>query len=227
VIPRVLTLALSLAICAPAAAQVLAERPVHRFEASVGGVGLGGAELGSRDADLRGTNIPTNDVTVFSTSTTTGGAPGFDGRVAFWVTRSFAVEAGFVVTRPVVRTRVTGDIEDAEDLTLEEDLDQYFVEASGVFLLDRFAFGERTVPFVSAGAGYLRQLHEGRTFIETGQVYHVGGGIRHWLRLRDMGFLRAAGLRADVRAYFLSNGFALDEGTQSHAAISGAFFVTF
>jgi hypothetical protein len=200
---------------------------MRRFEASVGGLWLGGAELGAGDAELRRNNIPTSEFPLFSAGTRMDAAPGFDGRVAFWLTRALAVEAGFVMTRPVVRTRISDDAEDAEALTVEEDLDQYFVEAAGVLLLDRFRIGDRTIPFVSGGAGYLRQLHEGRVLVETGQVYHLGGGLRHWLRVRDRGFLRAAGLRLDARAYFLANGFVLEEGARPHGSISGALFLTF
>jgi hypothetical protein len=210
-----------------ASAQTAAERAPHRFEASIGGMWLGGGGIGAADAELRRNAIPTTDFPIFGTDTDVHGSPGFDARVAYWLTRSIALEAGFVMTVPVVETRVTGDIEDAGDLTLEEDLDQYFVEASAVLMLDRFHLGSRTVPFVSGGAGYLRQLHEGQTLIETGQVYHVGGGIRHWLRLRDSGFLRAAGLRVDARVYLLANGFAFDDGARPHGAITGALFLTF
>jgi hypothetical protein len=226
---RRITLALLVVASAsvPVGAQTASERPAHRFEVSLGAAWLAGADLGSRDADLRGNAIPTNDFTLFSADTRVEATPGFDGRAAFWLTRSLAAEAGFVVTRPPVRTRVAGDIEDADDLTLEEDLDQYFIEASAVFLLDRFAIGDRAVPFVSGGAGYLRQLHEGRTVIETGQVYHVGGGIRYWLGLGDTGLIRAWGLRADARAYFLANGFSLEDGARPHGAITASLFVTF
>jgi hypothetical protein len=216
-----------LAASPPAMAQATVERPAHRIEASVGALWLSGAELGSGDAALRRNSIPAGEFTLFSADTRVDAAPGFDGRVAFWLTRSLALEAGFVVMRPVVSTRVTGDSEDAEDLTLEENLDQYFIEGSAVLLLERFRLGDRTMPFVSGGAGYVRQLHEGQTLVETGQVYHLGGGIRHWLRVRDRGFLRAAGLRADARAYFLVNGFALEDGARPHGAISGSLFLTF
>ena len=42
--------------------------------------------------------------------------------------------------------------------------------------------GRRLAPFVTGGAGYLRQLHEDRTLAETGQIYYAGGGARYWLR---------------------------------------------
>lgn len=137
------------------------------------------------------------------------------------------VEGGFVFARPSVRTRITSDVEGAEPLTTEERLDQYFVEASAVYFLHALRLGRQTVPFVSAGGGYLRQLHEGRTLVETGQVYHVGGGLRHWLRAGGRGFIRGAGLRVDVRAYVLSNGFRLEDGSRVHGAVSGGAFLTF
>jgi hypothetical protein len=225
---RRLTLAVIVALigCRSATAQTV-DRPLHRFEATVGALGLGGGELQSEDAELRRGGVSTDEFPLFRTATNLEASPGFDGRVAFWLMRWLAVEAGFVVTRPVVRTRVTDDDEGAEDITLDDDLEQYFVEASAVLLLDRFRIGDKTVPFVSGGGGYLRQLHEGRTLVETGQVYHVGGGLRHWLRVRDSGFVRAAGLRVDARAYMLVNGFASDGGVRPHGAISGALFLTF
>jgi hypothetical protein len=216
-----------LVAAATAGAQTAADRPVHRVEASIGALWLGGAELGSNDAELRQNAIPTTDFRLFGADTRIQAAPGFDGRVAFWLMRSLAIEAGFVRTVPEVRTRVTDDAEDAEDLTLAEDLDQYFIEAAAVLLLDAFSIGSRTVPFVSGGAGYLRQLHEGRTLVEGGQVYQIGGGIRHWLRVRERGWLRAAGVRVDARLYMLVNGFAFEDGARRHGTVSGSFFVTF
>jgi hypothetical protein len=224
-----LTLALIVAVGAwrPALAQLPPDPPVHRFEASIGGMWLTGAALGAGDAELRRNSLPADEFALFSADTRMEASPGFDARVAFWLTRSLALEAGAVVLRPMVQTSVSGDIEEVDDLTLEEQVDQYFIEGSAVLLLERFRIGERTIPFVSGGAGYLRQLHEGQTLVESGQVYHVGGGIRHWLRLRDTGFLRAAGLRADARAYFLVNGFSIEDRARPHGAVSGSVFLTF
>ena len=126
-----------------------------------------------------------------------------------------------------LRTRVTSDAEGAAALTVEERLDQYFFDASVVLLLDALRFGGATVPFVSGGAGYLRQLHEGRTLVESGQVYHGGGGIRHWLRMRDRGFVRGLGLRVDGRLYVLAGGARIEDRPRAHGAISGGVFVTF
>jgi hypothetical protein len=222
-----LTLAALLAACSlPAAAQDPRDRPVHRFEVTVGAMWVGGGELGASGADLRANRTPPAPFTVFRTDTRINSAPGFDGRVGFWFTRSLVVEGGFVYAQPVVRTHVSGDIEGGETFDADEHLDQYFMDASASLMLDRLTFWD-VVPFVEGGGGYLRQLHETRTFVQTGQVYHAGGGVRRWLSIRDRGFIRAMGVRVDARAYFLRDGFSLDGSPRSHGAISGAVFFTF
>ena len=209
-----------------AAAQDPAAVQVHRLEAAAGGLWLGGASLGSGDAALRGNRIPADEFRLFSADTRAMAAPGFDARVGFWLTRTIAVEGGLVIARPLLRTSITSDVEGAPALEVEERLDQYFFDGSMVLLLDALRFGA-TVPFVSGGAGYLRQLHEGRTLVESGQVYHAGGGLRHWLRTRRTGWLRGLGVRIDGRLYVLASGVRLEDGPRAHGALSGALFVTF
>jgi hypothetical protein len=163
---------------------------------------------------------------LFTTDTRADAAPGVDGRIGFWLTRDLAVEGGFVYARPPLDTRITADAEGAPALTVSEDFDQYFVDANVVWLVNRFRFWE-LVPFVSGGAGYLRQLHEGRTLVETGQVYNVGAGLRHWFRMTDRGWIRGMGVRLEGRAYVLVDGVQLEDRPRTHGAFSGSFFVTF
>jgi hypothetical protein len=207
------------------AGQLPAGQPRDRFEVSVGGLWIGGAELGSTQADLRANNLSPTPYRLFAAETDAVAAPGLDGRVAYWLTRSLALEGGFVRVRPELRTRITADVEAAGDLTATERIDQYFIDANVLWLLDRFRFGA-TTPFVSAGAGYLRQLHEGRTFVETGQVYEFGGGVRHPL-LTEAGWLRTVGLRLHARLYVLSNGVQLEDRARTHGAFSGAIYFSF
>lgn len=199
----------------------------HRFELAAGGFWIGGAALGSDVAELRANRTPPAPFSLFTTDTRVEPAPGFDGHVSFWLTRSLAIEGGFVYARPPLRTSVSGDAEGAPALTVEEPVDQYFIEGSAVWLIDRLRIRQRTVPFVSGGAGYLRQLHEGRTLVETGEVYHVGGGLRHWLRQSSRGRIRGMGIRAEGRAYILSNGVQFGDRRRTHGAFAASFFVTF
>jgi hypothetical protein len=223
-----LWLVLLVACGTSALAQTAEERPVHRFEGTVGGLWLGGAGLGNSTAALRanttGTPAP---FTLFTTESRFGSAPGLDARVGYGLTKTITVEAGLVFSRPDLRTRVSNDVENAPALTVAESVEQYFVDGSIVVLLDRFALGDRTVPFVIGGAGYLRQLHEGLALVETGQVYHVGGGVKHWFTVRDRGFVRGAGVRVDGRVYLLVRGIEFEDSARPHGAISASLFVTF
>jgi hypothetical protein len=212
-------------VAASASAQTRPAASRDRFEVSIGGLWIGGAALGSTQADLRANNLTPTPFRLFTTETNTAAAPGFDARVAYWLTRSIAAEVGFVRARPELRTAISADAEGAAALTIDEQLDQYFIDANVVWLLDRFRF-RGIVPFVSGGAGYLRQLHEGRTLVETGQVYEVGGGIRHPL-FTDVGWMRSVGLKLHGRVYVLKDGVQLEDSARTHGAFSGAVYVTF
>jgi hypothetical protein len=222
-------LVMLLAIAASASAQTATERPAHRLEATVGAAWLGGASLGESTAELRanrtGTPAP---FTLFDTESRFGSGVGFDLRAGYGLTRSFTVEFGLLYSRPEVQTRVTGDVENAPELSVVEPVEQYFIDGSLVMMLDGLAIGSRTVPFVSGGAGYLRQLHEGQTLVESGPVYHVGAGVKPWFARRDSGFVRGAGIRVDGRLYLLVNGIELEgSGARPHGSISGSVFLTF
>ena len=219
---------LALLHAAPAALGFAQTRPVNRpdrFEVSFGGMWIGGAELGSTRAEIRANNVTPAPFRLFSAETRAASAPGWDARVGYWLTRSVAVEGSFARLSPELRTRISDDAEGAAALTATERLDQYFIDGRVVWLLPQFKFG-RTVPFVSGGAGYLRQLHEGRTLVETGQVYHAGGGVRHQL-LADAGWFGSIGARLDGRVYVLVDGVQLEDRPRTHGAFSGSVFLTF
>jgi hypothetical protein len=212
---------------APAYAQAAANPPIRRAEVEFGGGILGGAALGSADANLRANAATKQPYRLFSTDTRLGPAPSLLVRAAFAWSRRFAVEGGLVVSQPKLRTSVSADVENAPSLTVDERIDQYFLEGGVVVRLDEIRFSPRTVPFVAGGVGYLRQLHEGLTLVEEGHLYHLGGGVKHWLRTNSNGFIRSAGVRADARVYLLMSGLSFDDGSRAHVAATGSFFVVF
>jgi hypothetical protein len=212
---------------AHAQAQTASDRPQARVEVEVGGGLLGGAALGSGDANILANNPTRQPFRIFSTDTRVGRAPAFHARAGVALTRRFGVEGGLVVGHPEVRTSVSADVESAPPLTVVERIDQYFFEASVVVMFEEWRVGRGTVPFAAAGGGYLRQLHEGLTVVEQGHLYHAGGGVKHFLVARDGGRLRTAGVRADARVYFLAKGLSFGDGPRPHTAISGSVFVGF
>jgi len=213
-----------LLVAVPATAQTPV-LPVARFEIDAGGGWLGGARLGARDADLRA--AAPAPFRLFSVDSRFEAAPTLHVKAGVAFSRRLGVEAGITLSHPELRASVSNDAEAAPPITIAERIDQYSVDASVIVMIGELAIGRRTVPFVAAGLGYLRQLHEGRTVVEEGRVFQAGGGIKHWLMARDQGFISGAGLRVDARLYLVSGGIAFEDRPRPHGAVSGSVFLTF
>ena len=212
---------------APSSAQTVAAQPAPRIEVEAGGGFVGGAPLGTGDANLRANATARQPFRLFTADSRFERAPTVHVRAAVPLGRRFALEGGVTRGRPEIRTSLTADAEGAAPLTSIEQVDQYVFDASLVWMLDGLRLGDRLVPFVAGGGGYLRQLHEGRTVIEHGQAYHAGGGIKYWLLMRTTGVVRSAGLRGDARVQLVRGGISFEDRPRPHAAISGGLFVGF
>ena len=214
--------ALVLLIASTAGAQT--DPPLHRLQLGAGVGFFGGAALGDADANLR--TATADPFRLFATSTEQAGTIGLDLRAAVDLTRRFGVEAHTLFARPDVRTSVTNDAENAPAVDAVEQLDQYLIDGGVVIRLHELRMGE-WVPFATAGAGYLRQLHEGLTLSEHGHLFYVGGGVRRALLVRPKGFLRGLGVRGDVRLDILSDGITIEDKSRKHLSASGSLFVVF
>jgi hypothetical protein len=199
---------------------------VGRFEVAGGGGVFGGAGLGTSDANLRANALTPTPYRLFTTTSNFATAPLVEARVAAGMSRRVAVEGRFAFSRPELRTSISSDAEQGNAITAVERIDRYMVDGSIVFALDSLRWRE-VIPFVAAGAGYVRELHEGQTLIEAGHSYNVGGGVRRRLFIHDRAFVKSGGLRGDVRVYLVSDGAAFDSDTRARVAVSGAFFVAF
>lgn len=198
--------------------------PVRRLELGAGIGFLGGASLGDADADLRST--PSGDYRLFQTSSRLTGRTVLDLRAGFDFTPRFGLEARALYGHPELQTEVSGDAEGAPGITAVERLDQYLIDGGIVVRLNEFSVGGLQ-PFVAAGGGYLRQLHEGLTVTETGSVFYVGGGARHWLFTRSRGIPRAMSVRGDVRLNILTGGISLEDEARRNVSAGAVFSVVF
>lgn len=217
-IARTIVIASALASTAvPASAQVWrgpSDAP-RRGSWEIGGgvVWSGGFDLGSQSADLTanaGNDAP--PYTLFRSDWEVKPVIGVQGRAGVYLSRAVAIEGGVLYSRPVVSARISGDVEDAEDVTAEEKMSRYIFDGSILFHLTNLQFaGGRGVPFVAAGAGYLRELHEGNELVETGTEYHAGGGVKIWFGEGR----RRAGIRADVGVSIRDGGYAGDGGSKT------------
>ena len=113
----------------------------------------------------------------------------FDARVGVWLTRRFAVEGRFGYSRPTLETSVRADTEGAAPVAVVERVDQYVIDAGIIVRLDEVR-AARLVPYVAAGAGYLRQLDDTRATAETGWLAQAGGGVIVLLAPGSRGFAR-------------------------------------
>ena len=220
-------LLLLLMVAVPASAQTPIDPPVRRLQVEFGGGLIGGADIGPVDATLRANATTLQPYKVFSSATRFSPTPSYHVRAGYDFTRRLGVEGGMVFSRPKIESSLTGDIEGAPPVTVNERIDQYFLEASVLFRLDEIRLGRATVPFVAGGAGYLRQLHQGLTVIDEGHLFHLGGGVKHVLSVRNGGLVRSSGVRADARVYLLTSGYSFDDSPKPHIAASGSFFVVF
>jgi hypothetical protein len=195
-----------------------------RFEVSFGGGFLGGASVGSGDATLR--TREDDDYRLFATDSRFAGAGILEARATMTLTPRYGVQVRFGLSRPELRSAISEDVEGAPSIEVAERVDQYIVDGALVVALPALRVGG-IVPFVSGGAGYLRQLHEGQTLVEEGIVYHLGGGARHRLVMRDRGFLKQVGVRVDASLFLLTGGIRIEDEARPHAAMTAALFVAF
>jgi hypothetical protein len=223
-IARACGIALFLGSCgvvAPAMAQPAAAAGprASRLELSGGGVFVGGYGLGESKAELT-PNSGSAGFEEFTTDNHVRQAFGVQARIGFVVTPAIVVEGGIRLTRPVYEVRVSGDVENAADATIEETLSQYLFDGSLVW---QFSRGGRAVPFVYGGAGYLRELHEEDALVEEGVEYHAGAGLKWWFGQGGRRF----GVRGEAGISIRDGGFDFKDGQRVVPVVGGSLIYTF
>ncbi len=199
----------------------------HRVTVSGGLTWSGSYPIGDANAVLRtnATGSAPPPFTLFSVASTVESIAGIEGRVGFTLTPSLAVEAGASFAKPTISLSISHDPEVGPQELEGEELQQYVFDAGAVWQLPIW-LGRRARPFLSGGAGYLRQLHQERTLVETGRIYYAGAGLRYWIR-GGSGRSRSLGLRGDARATWKQNGIDFEERTRFYPTVSVFLFVGF
>jgi len=224
--PAALLLLGLIGVHAPAArAQSVDERLPGRFELAVGPAWLGSVSYGTSDATE--TAADGSRFRLFSTSTGLQSTPGIEARFGVRVTRVLQAEAEAAYGRPTLTTKITGDAESAAPVSATEPITQLTIQGALLAHLTAWRIGRGGVPFVSAGAGYLRQLHEARALAETGETYHVGGGVKYLFLSRQASRVKGLGVRAEARAVVAVHGIAIDHGAHISPALAGSIFLRF
>jgi hypothetical protein len=185
----------------------------HRgsIEAAGGASWASGFDVDTFDAELtRGSDI--DGFNLFSTDGRVDSFPGAHGRIGVYLSSVISIEGGVRYSRPKLSYELSGDAESAADETAVETLSQYIFDGSVLFHFPGASFGGgRGVPFLAAGAGYIRELHEGNELIETGNELHATGGVKYWFG----DGARRIGLRAEVGISSRKGGFDDEENRRT------------
>lgn len=194
-----------------------------------GGLGWTGSyPVGDGTADLR-QNAPGNPSPVlplFRAASTFEPSPGIEGRFGFAITPRVMVEIGGRYSTPRLRVDISRDTE-ADAVSFDgETISQYNVDVSVLVEMPVLGRASRLRPFAIGGAGYLRQLHDDRVLVETGQLYHLGGGARLFFRGAS-GDRRPLGLRGDVQAAYRRDGIEFESQTRVMPTVSVLLFFGF
>ncbi|MGE0040567.1 MAG: hypothetical protein AB7H88_12750 [Vicinamibacterales bacterium] len=200
----------------------------HRLTVAGGVSWAGGYALGDQAATLRGNQAGAvaPPFTLFEARSSFTRVTGAEARVGFTLTPSLAVELGGAYARPGIAVRVSADPEAPDQTLVTDPASQYVVDVGLVWQLPVRGLGRRAAPFVAGGGGYLRQLYAGHALVETGQLYHLGGGVRYWLA-GQAGGGRALGLRADVRAYVRRGGIEFESRARVYPGATVMLFAAF
>ncbi len=207
-----------------ASAQEAPALRAHRLVLEGGVVWSGSYDVGDINARLRSNAVGSTPppFTWFSASSQVGSVPSVAARVGFTLTPTLAIEVGGMFGRPRVAVTITGDAETTRHDLEGEQLGQYLLDGAVVWHLP-VRLGPRVRPFVVGGAGYLRQLHEERTLVETGQVYYAGVGARYWIR-GGSGTARSLGLRGDLRANLRRGGIDFEDKARVYPTLAVHLF---
>ena len=133
-----------------------------------------------------------------------------------------------MVSRGNVEGAVSADAEGVSPLAVAEKMTQYVVDVSVLAHLRHMTFSSGAgVPFLEAGFGYLRQVHQGNAAIDTGQIFHVGGGVTYMFSTRPHSRLTGLGFRADARVYVPRNGYNFGSTQSLFAGVGGSLVMAF
>ena len=185
-----------------------------------------GYGVGDRTADLRRSGTSTSPFTLFRAESGIEGAPGFDARLAYALSRAFSVEVAGTFTRPELGVHISADAEGAPVTDASEDIGQFTFEVSGLWHLPGRTMGTRARPYLIGGLGYLRQLHEDRYLVETGSVAYGGGGVHYWFRGRVRG-QRAMGIRGEASVVVRNRGIEFEDNRRAYPRLSVLGFIAF
>ncbi|MGH8430627.1 MAG: hypothetical protein ACREUF_09505 [Solimonas sp.] len=197
----------------------------HEIVVSGGPILAGGYDLGDSLAQLRSnaTGAQPPPFTLFAVSSTMEPLAGVEATVGYAIIPSLVVEGGGWFARANIAPSLSRD-QEASPRSIDGEKLHQFILSGGIAWQLPWSPGRRVAPFVTGGAGYLRQLHEERTLVENGRIFYLGAGARYFI-LGGAGPSRSLGVRGDVRATWRTPGIDFEDKTRLFATLTVLVFV--
>lgn len=223
-VARCRVLVIASAVCATTLLAPRAAAGQPRLDVTFSGAWWDGYDLGPQRAAITGPQTPTGSpVTLFDSDVAIRSGPGAEVRLGWRVLRGVYAEATGGLGVNAIEARVHDDIEEAPAITATSTLTQITIEGGAlVELLTLRLPAGNFVSFVDGGGGYLRQVHEERLLIETGQTFYVGGGVKwHSAAMKPSGLMQRLVVRGDARFVTRTGGVDIADERRHYITVSG------
>lgn len=195
-----------------------------RTEIAIGPRWTGGLSLAAGDATE--TTSSGAAFRVFTSSTTLASATSLEARLGVRISRRLDAQVSGSYGTPELRVSVSNDVENGAAVTSTERVQQFTMRGGAVWSLlplGRWGFA----PFVTAEAGYLRELHDAHTLVQSGRVFEIGGGAKYPFASNRRRRFKEIGARIDARAVLRSKGAVFDDRLHAAPAVGASLYLRF
>jgi hypothetical protein len=215
----VATFLAAVVFASPAEAQTSA----GEIEIGVGVRRSGALALGSADANE--TTSSGGSFRLFRSESRLEEINAVEARIGIRLTPAVQIEATGSYGESDLVVRLSSDVEGIPDVSASEAIQRFTVE--GALTLDVIGQSRRARPFVAIGGGYVRDVHDGQTLVESGAIGYMGGGLNLTLRSSPAAAMKAAGVRLDGRVVFGWRGVGFDDDAHTTYAVGASMFMRF
>lgn len=171
--------------------------------------------------DITETQADGSPRTVFDLSRHLTASAGVEARIGVRVSPRLDAEATGSYARPQIQLTPSNDVEGAAAVTASERLQEFTVGGAASWFLVRRDVSTRTMPFITGGVSYARELHQTSTLADSGAIVEAGGGLKQVL------WSQSIGVRVDVRMRVRPKALSVDDRVHVSPLVAASLFLRF